>query len=576
MRLRTALALATLATFWTALNACRPLLIDDGAYERYSRQFAERPLDPYGFTMFWYQHPLPANEVLAPPVLPAWWALSRLLGERPVLWKLALWPWALLLCFALHGLFRRFARRHAVLFVALVVLSPAFLPSFNLMLDVPALGLALAGLALFLRAADRGSFAGAAWAGLVAGVALETKYTAVLAPAAMVGYSLLIRRPGLGFAAGLVASTVFLAWEAFTALLYGRSHFLLALGDDGSLLDRWEMLPYLFTYLGGTFPVAALLGLAALGVRPRWLALGGLIVAAGYALIAFLPVADTTDVVCWSFAVAGALALVLVVGRLVAAEWGRRPRCHKPEAPARGPDEVPFPQARSASEGRFSQARSASEGGEWRRARARATWFLLLWLGLEVLGYLALTPFPATRRVLGVLVVVTLLLARLAARTVPARALRALAVGNAVLGLAFFALDWRCVDVHRVAAERSAEWARARGDGTIWYVGHWGFQFYAERAGMRPVAPDGGEPLRQGDWLVVPDDRVHQQVLRLEKGKLELAGSLRFADPVPLTTLPWFYGGGLPLYQEKEQTRLEVKVYRVTADFLPVTPGEGE
>ena len=34
------------------------------------------------------------------------------------------------------------------------------------------------------------------------------------------------------------------------------------------------------------------------------------------------------------------------------------------------------------------------------RDDARATSFLLLWLGLEVAGYFALTPFPAVRRVL--------------------------------------------------------------------------------------------------------------------------------------------------------------------------------
>ena len=38
---------------------------------------------------------------------------------------------------------------------ALVVLSPAFLPGLNLMLDVPAQALALASLALFVAAADR-------------------------------------------------------------------------------------------------------------------------------------------------------------------------------------------------------------------------------------------------------------------------------------------------------------------------------------------------------------------------------------------------------------------------------------
>src|SRR5260370_897646 len=78
---------------FTLANACKPLLIDDPAYEALARQLADRPLDPYGFVVFWYDEPQPANEVLAPPVLPAWWALVRcLVGEQPLLWKLALFP----------------------------------------------------------------------------------------------------------------------------------------------------------------------------------------------------------------------------------------------------------------------------------------------------------------------------------------------------------------------------------------------------------------------------------------------------------------------------------------------------
>src|SRR5262249_37123165 len=44
------------------------------------------------------------------------------------------------------------------------------------------------------------------------------------------------------------------------------------------------------------------------------------------------------------------------------------------------------------------------------------TVFLLGWLALEVAAYFPLTPFPAVRRVLGIVVVLTLLVGRYAAR----------------------------------------------------------------------------------------------------------------------------------------------------------------
>src|SRR5262249_28103413 len=106
----------------------------------------------------------------------------------PGLWKLGLLPWAVLLVWAVYSLWRRFCPGLEEPGAWLVVLSPALLPSFNLMLDVPALALGLAALEVFLRAADRCSHALAACAGLLAGLAVQTKYTALTMPAAMFLY----------------------------------------------------------------------------------------------------------------------------------------------------------------------------------------------------------------------------------------------------------------------------------------------------------------------------------------------------------------------------------------------------
>src|SRR5207253_890174 len=121
-------------------------------------QVAEHPLDPYGFEIFWNEQPQPAVEVLAPPVLPYYWAAAIcLFGERPFLWKVWLLPVALAFVFALHALGRQFARGLELPLVWLTVLSPAFLPSLNLMLDVPALTLGFCALTIFLRASARGA-----------------------------------------------------------------------------------------------------------------------------------------------------------------------------------------------------------------------------------------------------------------------------------------------------------------------------------------------------------------------------------------------------------------------------------
>jgi hypothetical protein len=570
------LSLLLLASLYTGLNALTPLRIDDAAYETYARHIARDPLDPYGFAVFWYDVPMRANEVLAPPVLPAYLALARrLVGERPWLWKLALWPWALLLVWALADLFHRFAPgpRSEVVGPWLVVFSPLLLPTFQLMLDVPALALSLAGLALFLRALERSSGSLAALAGLAAGLAIETKYTGALAPAVMFLAALTrVGRPEgdrpfapmlLWGAAALTALHLFLGWELLVALLYGRSHFLLALSGGSGILGRLGQLEFLFTYLGGLAPAAGLIGLAALGFSRRFLLLAAGAVGLGFLLIALVgtrfvndlapgkPVVfELAEVVFLLFGFAGAMVTAAIAWKL----WVQD----------RGPER-------------------------------RTTAFLLLWLGLEVAGYVPLTPFPAARRVLGVGIVLALIVGRLASRTcvTPERrqTLRALAAGGIALGLVYFALDWRGAWVHREAAARAAHWLEGRGEGRVWYVGHWGFQYYAERLGARPVVPlydppedDGpGRPiplpvptvLRRGDWLVVPDARLEQQWIRLGPAVAELERTIVLEPWLPVRTMPCYYGGRTPLSHD-EGNWLEVRIYRVREDFTPEPAPPGE
>ena len=78
-----------LAAAMTGLNALKAPCIDDPAYLAVGRQIAAHPLDPYGFDQFWYNQPQPANEVLAPPVLPYWLGLGmRLVGDDITLLKI--------------------------------------------------------------------------------------------------------------------------------------------------------------------------------------------------------------------------------------------------------------------------------------------------------------------------------------------------------------------------------------------------------------------------------------------------------------------------------------------------------
>jgi hypothetical protein len=539
-------SLLALAALVTVLNSLKPLHMDDGTLQTHAAHIANHPLDPYGFEILWHQRMSPAHQQLAPPVALYWWALAiRLFGDQPVLWKLWFLAFNLVLVFSLHALCRRFVRRLEMPLVWMAVLSPAILPSLNLMLDIPALSLGLLALTVFLQASDRASWALAGLAGLIAGLAMQTKYTAFVVPAVLLLHGILFQRIRLGLLASGLAVLVFAGVETWLALRQGESMFLHNLQKhEGHLLARWLRLSGpLLTLTGGVGPAIMLLGLVALRL-PRRIVLGaGAIVLLGYALLAIVPGSYTTLLrnastekarLTLNNVVFGALGWLLC-GTLAAVAW--------------------------------RLCRSS-----WRRPSI--DWFLVLWLALEVASYFTLSPFPAVRRVLGVLMVATLLIGRLAARTCRTRNGPGLAHGvvfaGIVLGLVFQAVDWQEAQSQKQAAEEAMRRIRELGGGPIgWYTGEWGFEFYAERAGLKQALP-GLSQLCQGDWLVVPDDRLcYQNRIALDGAPVEVVEQLAIHDGLPLRTVSCYYGGRVPL-EHCDGPRVSVTLYRVLADFIPV------
>ncbi len=201
---------------------------------------------------------------------------------------------------------------------------------------------------------------------------------------------------------------------------------------------------------------------------------------------------------------------------------------------------------------------------------SRRTAFLLIWLAAETAGYFAMTPFPASRRILGLTLALTVLAARIVAATCKRRRSRIwLAIlPGAVLGIYFATVDAACARLEPAVANRAADFIRARDpQATIWYVGHWGFQFEAERLGMKALAP-GRSVLRRGDWLVVPDSSQNQQDFTPDPrmGPPVAVLTKRFA--VNRSTRPEYYGGPWPMVTSRG-TQLSATIYRIQQTWLP-------
>jgi hypothetical protein len=211
-----------------------------------------------------------------------------------------------------------------------------------------------------------------------------------------------------------------------------------------------------------------------------------------------------------------------------------------------------------------------------RLRRSADSLFLAGWLAVELAAYFVITPFPAARRVIGIAIVGTILAGRLSSRIGRIRPMRkpqrwviALAIAAGVVVAAIDTLD---AFPEKDCAMRAAAITADRATGSrVWYVGHWGFQFYCERAGMCPVVP-GESVLAPGDYLVLPIHpdsvgfhRPHfgREPIVMEPEWSEFVAELVWDDPLSAKTVPNYYGGINPI-EGRDQPRLRVVVYRIT------------
>jgi hypothetical protein len=532
-------------------NAAKPVLIDDTAYLAFARHIAQHPADPYGFTFFWYAKPEPAFEILAPPVVPYWLSLGyRLFGENVPLLKLWQFPFVWLFAWAAGDLLRRFARGDH--FLAVVVLSPAVLPAVNLMLDIPAVGLGLASIALIVRALDRNSWRLALASGLVAALAMQAKYTMLVIPPVLFLYGLTQARTRRAAAAVAIAIGGFVSWELFLVQQYGRSHFAHhastrsaesrpGLGQVRALVsDKVDLAPGLEGHFGCLGLGAGLIGAGSVGVPRRWIAVMAGAWVVGFSLIALLPgrLSARWVYIYWQFSGVIFLAAIIACGALLIL------RCRKGVGSRRNADSL----------------------------------FLVGWLVLELAATFVLTPFPAARRIILLAVAGLLLAARAESRmgrVLPSR--RPARWVSIAAGGIVAAIDVLDAFPEKYCAERAAALTGDRPAGsTVWYAGHWGFQFYCEREGMRPVVP-GESRLAPGDYLVLPVHpdppgffRPHfgSTPLAVRKEEGEVVAEIVWEDGLSAQTVPNYYGGINPVVG-RDPPRLRVVVYRIVRSWEP-------
>lgn len=464
------------------LSLSKAFTIDDPLFVWIAKHILSRPLDPYGFTANWFGFPAEmwSFNVQNPPLTSYWLALAGLISFDEVVLHLFMLPFPLLAVIGTMRLARQLGRAPGWAGLLCAVSPVLLISSTTVMCDVMLLSIMVWAVTLWVEGLARGSLPRLFLSALLCGLAPLTKYFGLALLPLLLAYTLLRaflparRAPRLLVPLPLLALPLLavLGWHLYTTSLYGTSHVLGAgiyatavrntPGHDPALA-----LYAAVTFLGGCllWPVVPLLAEARWPARLLVLVPAMVLGPLGYRIdierksqMPFSQFAAQADLppenqaLAALFFAAGLCALLLCARALL-----RRPRC--PE-----------------------------------------TWLLGLWFGGTVLFFAVLNWTVAARNVLPLIPPLCVLVAPMArteasqkgAPGEPARegAPRAYPVA-ACLGLVFTLFstyaEVRWANSVRSAAETIMNKYGGQ-DRPIYFLGHWGFQYYMEQRGAQAVA----------------------------------------------------------------------------------------
>jgi 4-amino-4-deoxy-L-arabinose transferase-like glycosyltransferase len=466
----TLLAIALLGPF-----LAKPFHIDDPLFFWLARQVRAHPGDPFGFFVNWYGEPWPMWTVTEnPPAAGYFYALAgSVFGWNEVGLHLGGLLAAVAAVLGIHRLAGRLCPR-PLLAACVVLFTPIFLVSATtIMCDVLMLAFWVWAVVFWLEGIEEDRLGKLMFAGALMALALLTKYFGVALVPLLAVHGLIQKRRLGTWAAGLLPPLAALgAYQWATLALYHHPLFSAAAGYASTVqgelgFSKLSAGLIALAFTGGG--AASAFFLAPALWRPRTLAgilggtvvLGGLLVACGPFWQQF-PALTTTaarsavgqQMLFW--AVGGVLVMALVAADL------------------------------------------------WQHPRDAQSWLLALWVA-GTFGFAAFLNWTVNgRSLLPLLPAVGILLARRHAAggdKYPAMVALGLAA-SALLALLVAQADFQLAATARQSAQAAAASCR-QSRGTVWFEGHWGFQYYMEQLGAQPV--DLKHPRQApGDMLVIP------------------------------------------------------------------------
>lgn len=469
----------------------RAFHVDDTLFVWAAKQISAHPRDPYGFEIIWDATRTPMSNVTQNPPLASYYLalIARLAGWSERALHLGFVLVAVALVLGTHRLASRFTRSPLLAALAAFFTPGVMVPATSLMCDTMMLALWVWAAALWIEGLETGKSRFLLVSSVLMGTAALTKYFGVSLILLILAYSFVrMRRVGGYLLCLVIPVAMLLAYEWWTRDLYGHGLLQTAAGfarsqRAGTTGSSWAMLAVGLSFAGG----CSLLGLsfAPLLWSRKQIAIGCL--AAG--------------IISWAM-MAGWLDMGLQTGRGLQHKW------------LTGAHLLLY-----IAGGLFLLALALRDLAQRRDA---GSLFLGLWLG-GTFFFAAIVNYTVNARsVLPLIPAAAILIARRldttpgfdAKRRIPIAT--ALAVSMAVSLWITYA-DSELANSARRASALILEKTSGK-SGTLFFEGHWGFQYYMQSGGAEPL--DLSEPqAKSGDFVVIPHNNV--QIRVLEPGMID-------------------------------------------------------
>ncbi len=475
----------------------KPFDVDDPLFVWTAQHIASDPLDFFGFMAHWKWSAQPAHEVMQNPPLLAYTLAPIGMLSGWAEWALRVWMlvWTMAAAAGVYFLAGHFCR-HRLLASAVAVVTPGFLVSAtHVMSDVPLVAAWVWALYFWMGGIERHDMRRVLAAAVLVAVAGLTKYFGIALIPLLVAHGLASRqfRPW-PYIALLLPAAVFTGYEIYTYVMYGHGLIL----DAGAFVYDFERdtplgplgkFITLFVFLGASVPAACLL---IAFVRPR----EGLAVLVATGVILLL---------VWLAGDRGFFSLRY--------EWDPFVREAKFFERAKGaPWDAPIWVLLQWSfwlpAGVLAVAMAVKDAVTTRDAR---TLTLLLWIAGVCCFALFFYHLINVRVLLPVFPALALAAVRAAeevsekvAETHREAVLTPFVVSGVLAVLAMLA-GYRQAVIQRLAAEDIAS-RHVSASHTLWFSGHFAFQYYMEQRGAEPADTTQEAAIETGDRFALPSN----------------------------------------------------------------------